>query len=124
MTNTLQIGKTGSTFVKSANVVSQEGSKTIRRDGTGGTGAEVDLTISHQEIGSKNNKSRRSLYRVDVNGVASDGTPVTDSVMVIRQVPLKAGGSQLTVAQVASILSGLAENNAVADLTAFTRGEI
>jgi hypothetical protein len=124
MNNTLQVGKTGSTFVKSAVVVAQEGRKTVRRDNTGGIGFEVDLTISHQDIGSATSKSRRSLYRVDVNGDATDGSAVTESVMIIRQVPLKPGGSQLTVAQVASILSGLAENNSVGDLTSFCNGEI
>lgn len=120
----MQVGKTGSTYVKSTNVVSQDGSKTIRQDATTGVGLETKLTISHVVIGKGGAQRRRSLYRVDQNGSAADGSAVTDSFMIIRDTPLKAGASLLTKLYLASILSGLAENNSLGDLQAWMNGEI
>lgn len=123
MNSTLQVGRSSGSYIKSAKVVSQTGQKTVRRDATGGIGADVDLTISHQDIGGAIPR-RRSLYRVDVHGQSTNGTAVVHSVQVVMDTPQLAGGALLTATNIADILRGIGENNAGADLTAILAGEI
>jgi hypothetical protein len=125
MNNTLTIGVSGGSYIRAVNVVSQEGRKTVRRYAGAGIGLEVDLTISHQETGGAI-KYRRSLQRIDVYGVATDGRPIRQSIQLVVETAQVAGGDLLTVTNIRDLLKGIADNGATAgaDLTAYLAGEI